>query len=132
MSAKFILASWLSDVKRPFRDDERAFLLYSDVAKNGNSLAMYNLAVLYFEGRGTPQNLSLALEWFERAGEAGLIAALVNLGNMHRDGIGTERNLEKACAIYKRGADVQNETCKALLEQALQSLKQEKDKTNVL
>lgn len=61
-------------------DKELAFEAFSIYAENGNPAAMNNLGVMYLKGWGTDANPSKAIEWFERAGNAGCADGYVNAG----------------------------------------------------
>jgi len=55
-------------IKLNFR---RAFELYCKAALRGDAESAYNLGFMYFNGRGMPRDLALAVRWFKQAAEAG-------------------------------------------------------------
>jgi localization factor PodJL len=61
---------------------------------------MYEVALRYVDGRGVPQNLSEAAEWFERAAKQGLVPAQFRLGGLYEKGLGVKKNLETARRYY--------------------------------
>ena len=63
-----------------------AFELWQDRAVAGDPLAQFNLAVLHDRGQGTPQDAELAIAWYERAAEQGVVAALYQLGVIYSEG----------------------------------------------
>ena len=54
---------------------EQAFNLYCKAALMGDAEAAYNLGFMYFNGRGLPRDLSLAMHWFKQGAERGDIYA---------------------------------------------------------
>lgn len=75
-----------------------AHRIWSRLARTGYVLAQYNLAIMYFAGRGLDQDYAQAMEWFQRAASNNFAPALVNLAHMFRDGLGTGKNPENALA----------------------------------
>jgi len=57
-----------SGVKQDF---QQAFQLYCQAALQGDAESAYNMGFMYFNGRGKPRDLSLAVHWFKQAAEAG-------------------------------------------------------------
>lgn len=55
-------------VKQDFR---QAFLLYCQEALKGDRESAYNMGFMYFNGRGIPRDLALAMRWFKQAADAG-------------------------------------------------------------
>src|ERR1700733_9609995 len=66
------------------------------LAKNGDKVAMYNLAICYVEGEVMEKNSEKAFYWYQKAAENGVKEAMYNLGKCYLIGEGTENNLEKA------------------------------------
>ncbi|CAK0770180.1 conserved hypothetical protein [Gammaproteobacteria bacterium] len=69
-----------------------AFRLWSPLADQGDSLAQYNLGVMYYEGYGIPQNYSKAIEWFFKAAKQNNDEAQRNLGVMYYEGHGVPQS----------------------------------------
>jgi localization factor PodJL len=69
-------------------------------ASRGDAGAQYEVALRYVDGRGVPQNLSEAAEWFERAAKQGLVPAQFRLGGLYEKGLGVKKNLETARRYY--------------------------------
>lgn len=65
---------------------EDAFKIFHDLAEDDDLAAMRNVALMYRRGQGVPRNPQKALDWFERAAEAGLGTAQADLGVMLLDG----------------------------------------------
>ncbi len=69
-------------------------------AARGDSAAQHEVALRYAEGRGVPQSLTDAVEWFERAAKQGLAPAQFRLGGFYEKGLGVQKNLETARRFY--------------------------------
>lgn len=77
------------------RNAGKALAHYQAAAEQGEELAAYFLGVLYLEGQpatlndsGVPRDVTLALAWFRRATDAGLIYAQRKLEGLRARGIG--------------------------------------------
>jgi localization factor PodJL len=115
------------------KDYAEARRWYERGAANGNSAAMYNLGMAYYEGNGGPKNLVTAAQWMRRAADLGHNDAQYNLAGLYRNGQGVERNPAEAYKWYliaARGGSAQAqaeardaaERVKASLSPAAQSL----------
>ena len=58
------------------------------LAKNGNVVAQYNLALCYDQGEGVAQSKTEAANWYRMAAEQGLAQAQFNLGYCYAHGLG--------------------------------------------
>lgn len=86
------------------QDFQAAFQLLEPLAKAGDAVAQHNLAVLYQDGLGMPQNNQKAFYWYEQAAQGGEAEAQFMVGLMYSDGIGIEQNYEKAVYWYQKAA----------------------------
>ncbi len=77
-------------------------------AIKGDAAAQYEVAVRYAEGRGVPQNLTDAAEWFERAAKQGLAPAQFRLGGLYEKGLGVKKDLETARRLYLAAGEAGN------------------------
>ncbi|MDX1491744.1 MAG: tetratricopeptide repeat protein [Pseudohongiellaceae bacterium] len=77
-------------------------------ADAGLDLAQYNLAIMYYTGRGVEQNYQTAFEWTVKAAEQGHLNAQNNLGALYYTGTGTPVNFEKALQWYSAAAQGQH------------------------
>ena len=59
---------------------DQAVQIWRPLADRGDADAQYNLAQAYFLGRGVPQNMTLAEQWYERAARQGHPEATANYG----------------------------------------------------
>lgn len=64
-----------------------------------------NLALMYRNGRGVPQDLSEAVKWLRRAAVNEYPPALNNLGLAYQRGEGVRRDLIQAYFWFQRAAD---------------------------
>ena len=62
------------------QDYDRAIQIWRPLADRGDADAQYNIAQAYFLGRGVPQNMTLAEQWYERAARQGHPEATANYG----------------------------------------------------
>jgi TPR repeat protein len=69
-----------------------------------NPLVQDNLAVIYAEGRGVPQDYAKAAVWFRKAAEQGDAYAQYSLGYLHSQGLGVERSYAEAAKWYYKAA----------------------------
>ena len=69
------------------------------------------------EGIGTAKDSRRALEYMQRAAEAGEWDGQYNLACMYEEGIGTEKDISKAIFWYKKAADQDHRYAKERLEE---------------
>jgi localization factor PodJL len=77
-------------------------------AAKGDPAAEYEIAQRYAEGRGVPQNLAEAADWFDRAAKQGLAPAQFRLGGFYEKGFGVKKDLDVARRLYSAAADAGN------------------------
>jgi localization factor PodJL len=77
-------------------------------AAKGDPAAEYEIAQRYAEGRGLPQNLAEAADWFGRAARQGLAPAQFRLGGFYEKGFGVKKDLDAARRLYLAAADAGN------------------------
>ena len=83
------------------------------VAETGNPLAQFNLALLYYDGHGAPQDYEAAFHWFSRAANQGYVKAERNLGAMYAEGKGALRDNIKAYKWFSLCSAAGNDACTA-------------------
>lgn len=71
---------------------EEAAALYRRDAEFGNVAAQVNLAFLYMDGQGVPQDYGKAAHWFLQAAQRGNKEAQQNLGVLYREGKGVAQD----------------------------------------
>lgn len=75
-----------------------------EAAQGGDAAAQYNLGVLYFEGKDTPQDYLEAAKWYGAAADQGDRQAQFNLGLMFYRGVGLPKNLVYAYELFSLAA----------------------------
>jgi hypothetical protein len=86
-------------------DYPAALRLVRPLAEAGDARAQSLLALMYYRGRGLPQDDRAAAEWFRRAAEAGDIAAQFYLGGMYSEGRGVPQVYAEAVRFYQMAAE---------------------------
>lgn len=86
-------------------DFHTAFEQFTQLALNENNDAQYNLAFMYLDGQGIPQDDVKAAYWFEQAAKAGHASAQDTLGYMYLNGRGLEKDRVLAFVWYSLAAD---------------------------
>ncbi|KAF9125972.1 hypothetical protein BGW39_007022 [Mortierella sp. 14UC] len=67
-----------------------------DLAEKGSIDAQMELATIYANGQGVPQNYSEAGVWYFEAVKAGHIGARVKMGWLYENGLGVKQNYQMA------------------------------------
>jgi TPR repeat protein len=83
------------------------------LAEQGSAAAQYNLALMYYDGKGVPQDYTQAANWFLRAAEQDYIEAQHNLGAMYGVGKGVKRDYVQAYKWLNICASKGNQGCAA-------------------
>jgi len=78
------------------------------LAQRGDASAQNELGLLYYEGKGVPQNHNKAKEWFDKAVEQGHAGAQVNLGTLYLRGEGAPQSSQMALFWFSRAAGQEN------------------------
>ena len=73
-------------------------------ADAGDASAQNALGLLYYKGKGVPQNYGQAKEWFEKAAKQGRAGAQVNLGTLYLHGDGPPQSAHMALFWFERAA----------------------------
>jgi len=66
------------------------------LAEQGDAPTQYNLALLYVDGHGVPQDYTEAVKWFKRSADQGYTEAQHDLGAMYGAGKGVKRDYLEA------------------------------------
>ncbi len=75
-------------------DYQTAVREFTTAADAGLDVAQYNLAILYYLGRGVDQDMERAFELTQSAARQGHLGAQANLGSLYLDGTGVESNID--------------------------------------
>ena len=88
-----------------FLDDTPDFEALRQMAEQGDSNAQLELATLYADGDGVPQDAVLAAHWFSKSAHQGNPKAQFALGCCYMTGEGVEPNSTKAAEWFKKAAE---------------------------
>ena len=66
------------------------------LADQGDAPTQYNLALLYLDGHGVPQDYAEAVKWFKRSADQGYTEAEHDLGALYATGKGVKRDYVEA------------------------------------
>jgi localization factor PodJL len=77
-------------------------------AAKADAAAEYEIAQRFAEGRGVPENLEEAADWYARAAKQGLPIAQFRLGSFYEKGFGVKRDLDAARSLYIAAAEAGN------------------------
>ena len=91
------LTSWAGDYLKGVSayksgDYATAFKEFAALAEQGDADAQYNLALMYDNGHGVPQDYKQAVKWSTKAAEQGNAKAQSNLGTMYATGQGVPQD----------------------------------------
>ena len=107
------------------QDSEMARQLTERAARNGNRIAMHDLALYYAEGRGGVEaDLPTAAKWFEKAAERGVVDSQFNLGVLFESGQGMPKNVTDAFVWYSIAASQGDQFAKTRVEVLKETLDQ--------
>jgi len=77
-------------------------------AAKADAAAEYEIAQRFAEGRGVPEDLEEAADWYDRAAKQGLPIAQFRLGSFYEKGFGVKRDLDAARSLYIAAAEAGN------------------------
>lgn len=77
-------------------DFATALRIFHSLAVQGDAEAQFNLGVMYFDGKGVPQDYAEAAKWYRLAATQGNADAQFNLGTMYAKGQGVAQNYVRA------------------------------------
>jgi TPR repeat protein len=91
---------------------DKARRLLNILAQQGFARAQFRLGMMYYLGRGVPQNRIIATEWIRKAlpdvrrqAQEGVAWAQADLGSLYEDGLIVERDTKTAVRWYTRAAE---------------------------
>jgi hypothetical protein len=90
----------------PPADPAARAAFYLARAKAGDSIAQYDIGVLYARGDGLVQDFATAASWFHAAAAQGNIDAQYNLGVIYERGLGVAADATQAVNWYRSAADL--------------------------
>jgi uncharacterized protein len=74
-------------------------------AEGGDASAQNKLGILYYEGKGVPQDYRQAKQWFEEAAKQGHAGAQTNLGTLYLHGEGAPQSDRMALFWFSQAAE---------------------------
>jgi TPR repeat protein len=74
-------------------------------AEQGDANAQYELARLYYQGEGVPQNYAEAFDWYRKAADRGNAKAQYRVGFMYDWGKGVQQDYTQAVSWSHKAAD---------------------------
>lgn len=86
------------------KDEKLAADWYLKAAQSGHGNAQFNIATLYWNGRGIEKNQAEAIRWWGEASKNGVLNATNNLAVCYRDGLGVEKDPVKAKGLFIEAA----------------------------
>lgn len=87
-------------------DYPRAAELWGAACTGGETIACYNLGLIYLDGAaGVGQDQRRAAELFQRACDGGEAAGCFNLGAMYAEGDGIPRDAHKSAALFRQACN---------------------------
>ncbi len=98
-SAKELIS--IADKAYKSKDYKTAFKNFKIAAQMNNAYAMRRLADMYYVGRGTTKNTTLAITWYKKSAARNDARAQTNLGILYETGNGVEQNLSVAAVWYE-------------------------------
>lgn len=75
-----------------------------EAAAAGDPKALFEIGNRYANGRGVPEDMAVAAQWYEQAADEGLAPAQYRIGNLYEKGIGVERDVAAAKTWYQLAA----------------------------
>jgi len=99
------------------RDYDKAFLIFTELAKTGNADAQNALGSLYSDGKGASQSREQAMRWWQKARKQGHADADINVIVAYASGWGNATQTKNATIVLKRNAQRGDPKAKAALKQ---------------
>lgn len=93
------------------KDFAGALREWRPLAEQGVVRAQFNVGLLYYDGKGVPQDYEEAARWFEQAANRGYTRGQYNLGEMYATGQGVKRDYMQAYKWLSLCAAGGNQTC---------------------
>ncbi|TAL59685.1 MAG: endopeptidase IV [Legionella sp.] len=85
-----------------------ALAAYQLAAEKGDQVGTYNLALMYFYGKGVAVDYQKAKTLFAEAAKHGNSDAMTQLANIYFNALGVPRDVQQGLALYQKAADLGN------------------------
>ncbi|BEQ16030.1 tetratricopeptide repeat protein [Desulfoferula mesophila] len=89
-------------------DYATAIKIFLSLAEQGDAQNQNTMGVMYFFGKGVPQDYKKAIFWYRKAAEQGFVESQASLGEMYENGQGIPQNYKKAAYWYNKAAEQGN------------------------
>ena len=98
------------DGYRAYNEGDYATALreWKPLAEQGDALAQFNLALMYYKGQGVPHDYAEAVKWYRLAAEQGYALAQLNLGVIYAKGQGVPQDYVQAHKWFNLSAAAGN------------------------
>ena len=74
-------------------------------AANGDPSAAFEVGARLAEGKGTSQNFTEAITWYQKSAAQGFAQAQYRLGTLYERGLGVKADVARAQSWYERAAE---------------------------
>ncbi len=98
------------DAEAAFKADQKgdyvtAMKLYQSAALGGVPYAMYNIGIMYFDGKGVERSYVNAMKWYRQAADKSYPHAQHAVGTMYEKAQGVKRDVAEAVKWFTLAAD---------------------------
>ncbi len=107
VKSKIALAAYYAESDME-SDKQKAYEIFSELAEQGESLAMRNLGVCYRDGIGVQKDMAQASLWLTKAAEAGEATAQVWLALEYKTGTNVPKDMQKTLFWLTKAAEQGN------------------------
>lgn len=90
------------------------------LANQGDIQAQYKLGQMYYNGKGTEQNLKKAFKFFQKSAKQNFSESQFMLGEMYYNGIYVRKSLSKAKNWYEKASKQEHKKAKKRLDTLMQ------------
>lgn len=105
MAQTALATVYLAGIGGVTKDDAEAARWTRLAADQGFPPAEYDMALLYFTGRGVTKDDAESARWLQKAADKGVAPAQNNLALLYAVGQGVPKDLKKAAQLFRQAAD---------------------------
>jgi TPR repeat protein len=95
----------LGYIYRDRQNYQEAVYWFKKAAEQGNTIAQFNLGVMYDKGQGVRQDYQKAFYWYKKSAAQGNSMAQENLGAMYYNGQGVRQDISLAKEYFGKACD---------------------------
>ncbi|MDH3639455.1 MAG: SPOR domain-containing protein [Gammaproteobacteria bacterium] len=108
-----LIAAQSGAAEDPFQQGLNAYLAgdytearrrWEPLADAGDTVAAFNIGILYAQGLGVAKDPAAAFRWYQKAADAGYAPAQFNLGAAYREGAGVDVDMSQAVHWWSESA----------------------------